>query len=406
MLGKLFTRGGASEPAESRTITELFGMSGSDLSLLSGGSANLYGGAMKIPGLWRGANLIAGMLGGLPWDAYRERAGLPVAKLTPRPPMLEQPAPPETRVTTFASLGLDYLMDGNAVAIVAARNVEGWPTAFVPVPARIVGVRRVGPYDPKPVGPIEYNVGGQVFGGHDVLHVKGPCEPGALRGLGILEAHLDDTLSLVREQQRQARSLSQHGVPTGLLKASSPDVTREQLIEAKAKWQENQRDRTIQALAPGTDFEPLSWNPEEMQLVEARRYSLTDLELILGLPVGWLGGMNSARQYSNIEQDAVNLLKFSLGDHLMRFEAAVSAHMPRGTVAKANLDALLRNDTLARYQAHAIALDKGILTVAEVRALEDLPPLPADEQPPAPLLALPKPDENDDEGDLDETEAS
>lgn len=401
MLGKLFSRGRAAEVGEVRTISELFGISTSDISLLSGGSSNLYGGAFKIPGVRRAANLVAGLLGGLPWNAFRERAGLPVLKLSPRPPLLEQPSPPETRVVTISSMGLDYLMDGNAIAIVAARNVEGWPTAVVPVPARMVGIRRVGPWDPKPVGPIEYNVGGEVFGSHDVIHVKGPCEPGALRGLGVLEADLDETIALVREQQRQARSISQHGVPTGVLKAMSPDVTKEQLTAAKVKWLENQRDRTIQALAPGTEFEPLSWNPDELQLVDARRYSLTDLELMFGLPVGWLGGMNSARQYSNIEQDAVNLLKFSLGEHLARFEAAFSQHMPRGTVAKADLDALLRNDMLTRFQAYKIALDptSGWMKRDEVRALEELQPLPA-EQPPAELIALPG-GEND-ETDEDE----
>ena len=138
----------------------------------------------------------------------------------------------------------------------------------------------------------------------------------------------------------------------------------------------NQSSRTVAVLNSSTSFTPLSWNPEELQLVEARKFTLTELELIFGLPVGWLGGQTSSRTYSNIESDAVNLIKFSLAGHLARFEHTFSLAQPRGTVTRANLDAVLRADTLTRYQAHGIALDKGFLTVDEVRELEHREPLP------------------------------
>lgn len=368
---------------QTRAITEFAIIDGQQV-FSDGGGPNTYRGGMAVPGAWRAALLLSDLLGSVPWHALRQRAGQPLEMLEPTPPLLEQPAPPDPRMTTFSSWALDLIWEGNAVGIVAARNVEGWPTAAVPVPARMVGVRRVGAesLSQLPVGAIEYRVGTLTFGSDQVIHIKGPCEPGAVRGLGVLEAHLSETLALVKEQQRQARSISQHGVPTGVLKVTNPDATEDDLKAAKAGWLTNQRDRTIAALNATTDFQPLSWNPEEMQLVEARRYSLTDLELLFGLPVGWLGGMNSARQYSNIEQDAVNLLKFTLAGHLARFEQTLSLHFPRGTTVKANLDSVLRSDTLTRYQAHQIGLSGGFLTVDEVRALEDRAPLP--EKPPEP----------------------
>jgi HK97 family phage portal protein len=365
---------------QTRAITEFAIIDGQPV-FGDGGGPSTYRGGMTIPGAWRASLLLSDLLGSVPWHAYRERVGQ-VERLEPAPPLLEQPAPPDTRMTTFSSWALDLIWHGSAVGIVAARNAEGWPTAALPVPARMVGVRRVGPgsLSGLPVGTLEYQVGTQTYGPDDVIHIKGPCEPGALRGLGVLEAHLNETLALAKEQMRQARSISQHGVPTGVLKSTNPQESIQDMKETKAAWVASQRDRTIALLNATTEFQPLSWNPEEMQLVEARRYSLTDLELIFGLPVGWLGGMNSARQYSNIEQDAVNLIKFTLRGHLARFEQALSLHFPRGTRVKANLDELLRSDTLTRYQAHAIALDKKFLTADEVRELEDRPPLP--EPPP------------------------
>lgn len=376
-LGKLLTtqrRRAASE--DTRAVTEFAIIDGQRV-FGDGGGPSSYRGGMKIPGAWRAAVLLSDLLGGVPWHAFRDRAGQ-MAMVQPTPLLLEQPNPPDTRMTTLSSWALDLIWEGNAVGVIAARNAEGWPTAAIGVPARTVGVRRVGreALSQLPVGSIEYRIGNLTFGEREIIHIKGPCEPGSLRGLGVLEAHLNETLDLAREQMRQARSISQHGVPTGTLKSDNPDLTQAEADKLKSKWLQAQRDRTVAVLNASTSFEPLAWNPHDMQLVEARRYTLTDLELIFGLPVGWLGGMNSARQYSNIEQDAVNLLKFTLGGHLARFEQTLSLHLPRGTEAKANLDAVLRSDTLTRYQAHAIALANKFLTVDEVRQLEDRPPMP------------------------------
>ncbi len=350
-----------------------------------------YRGGMSIPGAWRAAVLLSDLLGQVPWDAYRERGDRPIEKIQPRPWLLEQPNPPDTRMTTFSSWGLDLIWDGNAVGLIAARDANGWPTAAYAVPASAVGVRRVTEpgMSTLPVGSIEYSIGTmRNLGPDDVIHIKGPCEPGALRGMGVLEAHLA-TLNLAHEQMRQSQSLSRHGVPTGVLKSDNPDLTKKEAEDLKAGWLRSQRERTVAVLNSSTTFTPLSWNPEELQLVEARKFSLTDFENIFGLPIGWLGGQTSSRTYSNIEQDAVNLLKFSLGGHLARFEGELTLHFPRGTRVEADLAAILRGDTLTRFEAYAIGLDKQFLTVDEVRAAERRQPLPPKPKPATPPPALP-----------------
>lgn len=389
-LGKAFSRRRPPVAEQTRAITEFAIIDGVAVDG-SGETGARYRGGMSIPGAWRASILISDLLGSVPWDAYRQFGDRPVEQLSPTPPLLEQPSPPDTRMTTISSLALDLIWNGNAIEIIVARSPAGWPTATLPVPAELCGVRRVTEtsYSPLPVGTIEYNIGGLKYAPWQVIHTKGPCAPGALKGMGVLECHMTGgALGLAQEQMRQASNLANHGVPTGYIQAENPDTTTDELKALKAGWLQAQRDRTVAALNATTKFQPLSWNPEEMQLVEARRYTLTDLELIFGLPVGWLGGMNSARQYSNIEQDAVNLLKFTLGGHLARFEQARSLAFPRGTTVQANLDAILRADTLTRYQAYAIALDKEFRTVDEIRADEKLPPLQGMEDDAAQARAL------------------
>jgi HK97 family phage portal protein len=341
-----------------------------------------YQGGMAIPAAYRASILLSDLLGQVPWDAYRKMIGQPETLIEPKPPLLDQPNPPETSMSTFSSAALDLIWHGNAVAIIAARNAGNVPTAAVPVSATNVDVRRVTPWvdSPQPVGSIEYRIGQLSFGSDEIIHIKGPCEPGALRGFGVLENHLR-SINLAGSLADQAASISQHGVPTGVLRSTNPDLTDTEATNLKKKWLASQN--SVAVLNAMTEFTPLSWNPEQLQLVEARQMSINDHELIFGLPVGWLGGMNSARQYSNIEQDAVNLLKFSLSGHLARFEQTLSLLYPRGTAVRADLDSVLRADTLTRFQAYAIALDKAFLSVDEVRAREHLQPLP---EPPKPAM--------------------
>lgn len=376
-LGRILTtrtppRPPAPADAEHRTITEFAIIDGVPVDG-SGEAASRYRGGMSIPGAWRCAVLLSDLLGQVPWDAYRS-----LELITPRPPLLEQPNPPDTRMTSFSSWGLDLIWHGNAIGIIAARNAYGWPTAAITVPASEVGVRRItrpGMSSVLPIGAIEYSIGGLRFGSHEVIHIKGPCAPGAVRGMGVLEVHME-TIELAREQARQARALSQHGVPTGVLKSENPDLTAKEAKDLKTKWMESQRDRTVAVLNATTSFEPLSWNPTELQLLEARKFSLHELALIFGVPLSFLGVETSNRTYRSDMTESINLLKFSLGGHLARFEQTLSLAFPRGTTAAANLDAILRADVLTRYQAYALGLDKQFLTVDEVRTDDRRGPMP------------------------------
>lgn len=386
-LGRILTRGRAAAPQEStRAITEFALVDGTPL--FGSSAAGRYRGAMSLPGAWRASLLLSDLIGQVPWDAYDGST-----LITPRPPLLEQPSTLDTRMTTMSSIALDVIHDGNGVLVTAQRDDDGWPTAALPVAAQRMSVRRH-------EGRVEYQVGGEDldelgvstapawarFDAADVIHVKGPCAPGDLRGMGVLEAHLsgtgDGALELAHELQRQAGAIGGHGVPTGLLRSTNPDATRSDLMVMKAGWLEAQRARTVAAVNATTEFEPLSWNPDELQLVEARKLSLQDQALIYGVPLSFLGVETSNRTYRNDESEGISLLKFYLGGHIARIEAALSACFPPGVRVVADLDFVMRSDTLARYQAYAIGLADGHLTLAEVREMENRPPLP-EPRPPA-----------------------
>ncbi len=336
-----------------------------------------YSGGMGHPGAWRAALLISDLLGSLPWHAYSDGPDSVPVRRSPAPPLLERPAGREPRVATLSSWALDYLWHGNAIGVITARDSGGEGVSALPVPVRQVHVKRIEPNDNLasiPVGAPGYLVGRTWYHPDDVIHIKGPCEPGALRGMGVIENHMS-TLRLAEDQDRQAAAATGAGIPTGVLNVESPDVEETEIIDAKTKWKRAQATRDIAVLTPAIRFEALAWNPTEAQLIEARRFTLQTWALIFGVPMRYLGAENSSRTYSNVETEGIEMLRWYMNGHVARFEAAFAAQLRPGTTVKANLDSVLRTDTLTRYQAHEIGIRAGFLARDEARSLENRPPL-------------------------------
>lgn len=366
--------------AENRVINELFGISSAQISN-SGAPWLSYAGMMRIPGAFRASMIIADLFSALPWDAYRDYAGNPTEKLSPRPIVLEQPNPQETRATSFTSMVLDYLWHGNAIALVMTRDANGYPTSYLPVPAEWVSVRRI-PYEDNPTipaGVIEYRIGNKVCYQDDVLHIKGPCRPGDLRGMGVLELHCQ-TLELSRELADQAADVNMRGVPTGVLTNPNPDITPTQITDAKTAWNTSTTQQTVAVLGGGTTYTAIGWNPDERQLIESRKFSLTEIALIFGVPFSFLGAdSGGSMDYTNTELAATNLLKFHMIGHIAKWEQALSLLFPRGTRVCLDRDDIMQGDLLSRYKAYSLGIGKWLIA-SDIRQEENLPPLTPDQE--------------------------
>lgn len=402
-LGQLFARSTQTDIAITQTDTttgskavETFTIT--DLSP-SWNASGHYRGGMGIPAASRAAEMLSDLVGGLTWDAYRDDPNEDLAhKVYPRPVVLDQPAPPRPLITTVSSMALDYLWHGNAIGVKVGFDERGNASGLLPVSAESVWVRQVMPNDgiPFPVGSYAYAIAlipgfpQHWYSQDEVVHIMGPAEPHAVRGMGVLENHLG-TLDLAHEQRRQATNATGSGVPTGVLTSDDPDMNQTDADEISEAWMRKQRDRKVAVLNATTHYEALAWSPTETQLIQARELSMHEIALIFGLDPSWLGKSTASMTYSNVEQEAVNLLKFGKpGGLVRRFEAGFSSALAPGTYAKANLDALLRSDTLSRYQAHVLAYGRW-LTADEIRRIEDRPPLTPEQKAEIATAATPPP---------------
>ena len=319
--------------------------------------------ALGIPAIWRGVTLIADAIGALPIHAYRQ------GELVYRTPkILDRPVPTETRMETYAAMAASLIVHGNYVAVLGEPGANGLPEYFYPVEVDRVQVSR------ESDGRIVYRIDEKVYDKSEILHIKYFTMPGSLVGEGILAAQKQAIGKGIAINEYAAKYFDGGVLPSAVIKSSNPDLSQEEADALKSAWLSmySSRNRAPAVLNASTSFEVLSSNAQESQLIEAQQQSLVEAANILGLPAYYLGAPNSSRTYTNVEQENLQLVRWSIQPIAERIEQAMSDLLVRGQYAKFNYDSLLRTDTLSRYQAHKIALEAGFLTIDEVREYEDL----------------------------------
>ena len=158
----------------------------------------------------------------------------------------------------------------------------------------------------------------------------------------------------------------------------------EAVTEVWRNWRREGRRRGSVPLLNGVRFNPVAVAPEESQFLETQKFNVSQIARVFGVPPEMIAGeAGNSLTYANVEQRSLDFLTYAINPWLVRLDHALGRLLPSTLSVKLNADALMRSTTLERYEAHKIALDAGFLTVDEVRALEDLPPLPKSQAPPA-----------------------
>lgn len=137
-------------------------------------------------------------------------------------------------------------------------------------------------------------------------------------------------------------------------------------------------------LTEGLDIQQLSMTAVDAQLLEARRFQVTDIARAFGVPPHMIGETSAATSWgSGIEQMGIGYVIHTLRPHLSRFEDELNRKLwPRSLrlFTEFNVSALMQGDSAAEAEYFVKALggpgSTGWMMVNEVRRLKNLPPLP------------------------------
>lgn len=330
--------------------------------------------ALSVPAIWRATTMISDIVGMLEIHAYRNDQ-----RLEPNARILEKPVPFETRVTTFSAMAAAMILHGNFIAVLGDPGPSGYPETFYPVNPERVSIHRVGGEPIYRISRTELDGTSTTrdYTASQILHIPYFKLPGEVAGVGIVAAQRQGIGAAVAVLEYAARYFDGGAMPSYLIKSDNPDLTQDESDGLKQKWMEHYggRSRIPAVMNASTDIKELTANANDSQLIEARQQSLSDASNIVGVPGTYVNAPNTTRTYSNVESQALELLRTSIMPFTSRIEAALSDLLPRGQEAKFSYDSLLRADTLSRYQAYQMGLSAGFLTIDEVRELEDRPPI-------------------------------
>lgn len=294
----------------------------------------------------------------------------------PQPEVIASPSAMVTQDVWHSQVAFSLHTDGNAFAMVAGTDRLGFPTQLETIDPSVVEDRRV--EDGIPTVKIGTDVH-KLWPHGDIWHVPGRLVPaGQPWGLSPLQAASESIGIGLAASRFSGRFLRDGGMPPIMLSVTSA-TTQDTITKTKAQWRNlllGNREPVV--MSGDIKAEKLAFSPEEMEFDETAQFIVQEICRFLFVPPPMVFAAMSGQSvtYANLSQSDSAFLKYSLAVPMGRVERALSAILPDGQNVKWNFAAFLRADTVTRYGSYDVALRNGWLNVNEVRALEDLPPIP------------------------------
>lgn len=132
-------------------------------------------------------------------------------------------------------------------------------------------------------------------------------------------------------------------------------------------------------LEEGMETAPLAMTAEDAQWIESRKFSRSDIAMFFGVPPHMIGDTEKSTSWgTGIDSQTQGFVTFSAEDDLTTWEETINrdlvADNDNDIYARFNRAALVKGDIKVRWEAHVKALQWGVMSPNEVRALEDLNP--------------------------------
>ncbi len=142
-------------------------------------------------------------------------------------------------------------------------------------------------------------------------------------------------------------------------------------------------------LEEGMTYQQIGVPPEEAQFLESRKYSVTEIARIYGVPPHMIGDLEHAT-FSNIESQDINFAKHSVLPECVNWEQELMRKLLNDEERERyeiefNMEGLVRGDLESRYRAYAIGMQWGFLNANNVRAKENMDNVPGGDTTYVPL---------------------
>ena len=181
-----------------------------------------------------------------------------------------------------------------------------------------------------------------------------------------------------------ARFFANGAAPGGVLEHPSVVKDPERLRKSwNAVYQGSSNSHRIAVLEEGVKYQPIGISPEQAQFLDTRKFQINEIARLFRVPPHMVGDLEKS-SFSNIEQQSLEFVKYTLDPWVVRFEqsmhrALLTEEEKKQYFFKFNVDGLLRGDYQSRMNGYAIGRQNGWMSANDIRELENLDRIPADE---------------------------
>lgn len=341
------------------------------------GEAISFKKALSIPAVWAAVNVIAGTIAHLPFQLLKTVDG--VTEKDDKNPAYkvihDRPNDVHTSYVFLKWMVSRLLLDGRFFSLVL-RDKGGRFVGLIPYCRHEVEIRqRISRQGISR----SYIIGGKTYKHTDILDFNLLLAEDGVDTISPLSIHRDSFSLMLAAQRYSATLLANGGVPPLALEGpvGSPAANERASDQISAFIAANSSNkRKILPLPAGYKLDSIGINARDQQLLELRQFQITEAARIFNIAPAMLHDLSTGT-YSNVEQQNLNFAQHTIAPLVELIEQEFNAKLFGEGVnyAEFNLDGLLRGDFASRMTGLAKAVNAGLMTPNEGRALDNRPPL-------------------------------
>lgn len=347
--------------------------------------------AMQMTAVYSCVRVLAEAVAGLPLHLYQytKDGGKEKAVKHPLYFLLHDEPNPEMSSFVFReTLMTHLLLWGNAYAQII-RNGKGEVIALYPLMPDRMEVDRDGNGQLYYIYSVSQDDVPTVKGSRvrleqsDVLHIPGLGFDGLVGYSPIAMAKNAIGMAIACEEYG-AKFFANGATPGGILEhpgtVKDPARVRESWTQA---FGGSSNSNKVAVLEEGMKYTPISISPEQAQFLETRKFQIDEIARIFRVPPHMVGDLEKS-SFSNIEQQSLEFVKYTLEPWLVRWEQSMIRSLllvaeKEQYFMKFNVDGLLRGDYASRMSGYATARQNGWMSANDIRELENLDRIPAEQ---------------------------
>ena len=347
--------------------------------------------AMQMTAVYSCVRILAEAIAGLPLHLYTYKDDGGKEKAIGHPLYLllhDEPNPEMSSFVFRETLMTHLLLWGNAYAQII-RNGKGEVVALYPLMPNRMTVDRDSSgqlfysYQMANSDAPTMKAGTVILKPSDVLHIPGLGFDGLVGYSPIAMAKNAIGLAIATEEYG-AKFFANGATPGGLLEypgtVKDPDRIRESWNKG---FSGSQNAGKVAILEEGMKYTPISIAPEQAQFLETRKFQINEIARIFRVPPHMVGDLEKS-SFSNIEQQSLEFVKYTLDPWVVRWEQSLSRALftleeKKQYFFKFNVEGLLRGDYQSRMNGYATARQNGWMSANDIRELENLDRIPAEE---------------------------